>query len=100
MRLELGPSRTLFIHLTLVPYLQSSQEIKTKPSQHSVRELRSIGIQPDVLLCRIGRKLSPAEKSKVALFTNVEQQAIISALDVTNIYSIPDYFTTSSWINS
>ena len=92
MRLELGPSRTLFIHLTLVPYLQSSQEIKTKPSQHSVRELRSIGIQPDVLLCRIGRELSPAEKHKVALFTNVEQQAIISALDVTNIYSIPRLF--------
>ncbi len=92
MRLELGTSRTLFIHLTLVPYLQSSREIKTKPSQHSVRELRSIGIQPDVLLCRIGRELSPAEKRKVALFTNVEQQAIISALDVANIYSIPRLF--------
>ena len=92
LRLELGAERTLFIHLTLVPHLPSSGEIKTKPSQHSVKELLSIGIQPDVLLCRIARELRSKERDKLALFTNIERQAIISARDVENIYSIPRMF--------
>lgn len=92
LRHELGAKRTLFIHLTLVPHLQSSNENKTKPSQHSVKELLSIGIQPDVLLCRIAHELHDQEKDKLALFTNIERQAIISAKDVDNIYSIPRMF--------
>ena len=89
MAVELGRERTLFMHLTLVPYIAASGEIKTKPTQHSVKELRSIGIQPDVLLCRADRPLPPAERSKVALFTNVEERAVISAVDVDSIYKIP-----------
>jgi CTP synthase len=89
MAVELGRERTLFMHLTLVPYIAASGEIKTKPTQHSVKELRSIGIQPDVLLCRADRPLPPAERRKVALFTNVEERAVISAVDVDSIYKIP-----------
>jgi CTP synthase len=89
MGVELGRERTLYMHLTLVPYIAASGEIKTKPTQHSVKELRSIGIQPDVLLCRADRPLPPAERSKVALFTNVEERAVISAVDVDSIYKIP-----------
>lgn len=89
MRIELGGERTLFVHLTLIPYVATAGEIKTKPSQHSVKELRSIGIQPDILLCRIARSLSTPERRKLALFTNVEESAIISAVDVDNIYRIP-----------
>jgi len=89
MGVELGRERTLFMHLTLVPYIAASGEIKTKPTQHSVKELRSIGIQPDVLLCRADRPLPPAERRKVALFTNVEERAVISAVDVDSIYKIP-----------
>ena len=89
MGVELGRSQTLFMHLTLVPYIAVSGEIKTKPTQHSVKELRSIGIQPDVLLCRADRPLPPAERRKVALFTNVEERAVISAVDVDSIYRIP-----------
>ena len=89
MGVELGRDRTLFMHLTLVPYIAASGEIKTKPTQHSVKELRSIGIQPDVLLCRADRPLPAAERSKVALFTNVEERAVISAVDVDSIYKIP-----------
>ncbi len=92
MRIEFGSTRTLFIHLTLVPYVQAAGELKTKPSQHSVKELRSIGIQPDVLLCRSAWPLSEAERSKMALFTNVHDTAIISAVDVNNIYRIPLLF--------
>jgi CTP synthase len=89
MGVELGHERALFMHLTLVPYIAASGEIKTKPTQHSVKELRSIGIQPDILLCRADRSLPPAERRKVALFTNVEERAVISAVDVDSIYKIP-----------
>jgi CTP synthase len=89
MGVELGRSQALFMHLTLVPYIAVSGEIKTKPTQHSVKELRSIGIQPDILLCRADRPLPPAERRKVALFTNVEERAVISAVDVDSIYKIP-----------
>ena len=82
-------ANTLFMHLTLVPYLRSANEIKTKPTQHSVKELRSIGIQPDVLLCRCERHLSDHEQAKIALFTNVPEEAVISLVDVDNIYRIP-----------
>jgi CTP synthase len=92
MRIELGPQRTLFIHLTLVPYIKAVGEIKTKPSQHSVKELRSIGIQPDVLICRIDHPLPENERKKLALFTNVTESAIISAVDVDNIYKVPRLF--------
>ncbi len=89
MRIELGPENTLFMHLTLVPYIAAVGEIKTKPTQHSVKELRSIGIQPDCLLCRTDKPLPAAERKKMALFTNVTESAIISAIDVDNIYKIP-----------
>jgi len=89
MGVELGHERALFMHLTLVPYIAVSGEIKTKPTQHSVKELRSIGIQPDILLCRADRPLPPSERRKVALFTNVEERAVISAVDVDSIYRIP-----------
>jgi len=89
MGVELGHDRAVFMHLTLVPYLSVSGEIKTKPTQHSVKELRSIGIQPDVLLCRADRYLPESERRKIALFTNVEARAVISAVDVDSIYKIP-----------
>lgn len=89
MRIELGPEHSLFMHLTLVPYIAAVGEIKTKPTQHSVKELRSIGIQPDILLCRIDRPLPDNERKKIALFTNVAESAIITAIDVDNIYKIP-----------
>jgi len=87
--LELGRERSLFIHLTLVPFIRSSGELKTKPTQHSVKELRSIGIQPDVLLCRSDREVPPEERRKIALFTNVEPKAVISVPDADTIYRIP-----------
>ena len=89
MRIELGSEQCLFIHLTLVPYISTVGEIKTKPTQHSVKELRSIGIQPDILMCRTDRPLPDNERKKVALFTNVPESAIISVIDVDNIYKIP-----------
>ena len=89
MGVELGRENALFIHLTLVPYIAAAGEIKTKPTQHSVKELRSIGIQPDVLLCRSLQPLPEGERRKIALFTNVEEKAVISAVDVDNIYKIP-----------
>jgi len=89
MRVEFGPKAAMFIHLTLVPYIQTAGEIKTKPTQHSVKELRSIGIQPDVLLCRAERDLPDDERRKIALFTNVPEAAVISAVDADNIYRIP-----------
>jgi len=89
MRIELGSSRTLFIHLTLVPHIAVVGEIKTKPTQHSVKELRSIGVQPDILLCRADRPLPENERKKIALFTNVEERAVISASDMDSIYKIP-----------
>lgn len=84
--------QALFMHLTLVPYLKAANEIKTKPTQHSVKELRSIGIQPDVLLCRCERMLSDEERKKIALFTNVSMEAVISAVDVDSIYKIPLFY--------
>ncbi len=92
MRLNLGRANTLFIHLTLVPYIKTSGELKTKPTQHSVRELRAIGIQPDIILCRTDRFLSEAIKAKISLFTNVPLEAVITAKDVDNIYEIPLIF--------
>ena len=89
MRVELGPQRTLFMHLTLVPYIATSGEHKTKPTQHSVKELRSIGIQPDILICRSENPLPQPEKIKIALFTNVEKEGVISLEDVPSIYRIP-----------
>lgn len=88
-RMELGSHRTLFIHLTLVPYIATAGEIKTKPTQHSVKELRSIGIQPDVLICRCQQALSDSDRRKIALFTNVEERAVISSQDMNSIYQIP-----------
>ena len=89
MGVELGRKNALFMHLTLVPYIATSGEIKTKPTQHSVKELRSIGIQPDVLLCRADRPLPAGERKKIALFTNVAEKAVISAVDADTIYRIP-----------
>jgi CTP synthase len=89
MGIELGRDRAVFIHLTLVPFIAVTGEIKTKPTQHSVKELRSIGIQPDILLCRVDRLLPENERRKIALFTNVEEKAVITAVDVDNIYKIP-----------
>ncbi|NNE38382.1 MAG: CTP synthase, partial [Gammaproteobacteria bacterium] len=92
MRIEMGAERTLFIHLTLVPFISAVGEIKTKPTQHSVKELRSIGVQPDVLLCRMEQPLPDNERKKLALFTNVQESAIISAVNVDNIYKVPRLF--------
>ena len=89
MGTELGRDRALFLHLTLVPYIPSAGEIKTKPTQHSVKELRTIGIQPDILLCRMDRPLPEAERRKISLFTNVPERSVVSAVDVDSIYKIP-----------
>jgi len=89
MGVELGRDNCVFMHLTLVPVLGTTGEIKTKPTQHSVKELRSIGIQPDVLLCRSTRPLPEEQRRKIALFTNVEERAVISAIDCDDIYKIP-----------
>ena len=89
MRIEKGFENTLFMHLTLVPYIAVAGEIKTKPTQHSVKELRSIGIQPDILLCRVNEALPDDARSKIALFTNVAVDAVISGVDVDNIYQVP-----------
>ncbi|NNC97847.1 MAG: CTP synthase [Gammaproteobacteria bacterium] len=86
---ELGRKNCLFLHLTLVPFIKTAGEIKTKPTQHSVKELRSIGIQPDILLCRSEKPLPAAHRSKIALFTNVREEAVISANDADDIYGIP-----------
>src|SRR5438094_162902 len=89
MGLELGRNNVCYIHLTLVPYIASAGEIKTKPTQHSVKELREIGIQADALLCRTIQPLPEDERRKIALFTNVQKEAVISAWDVDSIYKIP-----------
>lgn len=89
MRMELGVQRSLFIHLTLVPYIATTGETKTKPTQHSVKELRSIGIQPDILICRSEQPLSNSDRAKIALFTNVEKEGVISLPDAKSIYQIP-----------
>ncbi|MDF1758710.1 MAG: CTP synthase [Legionellaceae bacterium] len=89
MRMEMGMEQTMFVHLTLVPYIATSGETKTKPTQHSVKELRSIGIQPDILVCRSEEPLSSTDRSKIALFTNVAKEGVISLQDAKSIYQIP-----------
>jgi CTP synthase len=89
MRQELGREHTLFVHVTLVPFIAAAQELKTKPTQHSVKELLSVGIQPDILLCRTDRFLSKDIKGKIALFCNVEEEAVITAKDVASVYEVP-----------
>ena len=89
MRIEKGHNNVMYMHLTLVPYIAVAGEIKTKPTQHSVKELRSIGIQPDILLCRVNESLPENARRKIALFTNVPSEAVISGVDVDNIYQVP-----------
>ncbi|HET7842070.1 MAG TPA: CTP synthase, partial [Terriglobia bacterium] len=89
MRQELGRDNVVFVHLTLVPFIGTSGELKTKPTQQSVKELREIGIQPDILLCRTDRYLAPDLKAKIALFCSVAEEAVITAKDVENIYEVP-----------
>ncbi len=89
VRTERGADKVLFMHLTLVPWIAAAGELKTKPTQHSVKELRSIGIQPDILLCRSEQPLPESERRKIALFTNVPENAVINAIDLDNIYKIP-----------
>ncbi len=89
MGVELGRDRVLYLHLTLLPYIPTAGELKTKPTQHSVKELRSIGIQPDVLLCRAEQPIPLEERRKIALFTNVQQRAVIECIDTDTIYKIP-----------
>ena len=89
LKVELGPTRALLMHLTLVPYIATAGEIKTKPTQHSVKELRSIGLQPDILLCRCAVEIEESARKKISLFTNVEERAVIPLLDVDSIYRIP-----------
>jgi CTP synthase len=92
MRLELGPENTVFVHVTLVPFIPTAGELKTKPTQHSVKEMLSIGVQPDILLCRSDRWLSPELKRKIALFCNMAEARVISAQDVETIYQVPAEF--------
>src|ERR1700746_837425 len=92
MRQELGRENTLFVHVTLVPWIGVAQELKTKPTQHSVKELLSVGIQPDILLCRTDRFLAKEMKQKIALFCNVADEAVITAKDVASIYEVPLVF--------
>jgi CTP synthase len=92
-RQEVGRGNAINVHLTLVPYIKASEELKTKPTQHSVKELREIGIQPDILLCRSERPIPEEMKNKIALFCNVEENAVISALDVEFIYQVPLAFS-------
>ena len=89
LAVQVGRERTLFMHLTLVPYIPTAGEVKTKPTQHSVKELLSIGIQPDVLVCRSDRTIPPNERAKIALFCNVPEKAVVSLKDVNSIYQIP-----------
>ena len=89
MGIELGHDRVVYVHLTLVPFISTSSEIKTKPTQHSVKELRSIGIQPDILVCRSENPLPMEQRRKIALFTNVQEKAVISAYDADDLYKIP-----------
>src|SRR5205814_9515794 len=91
-RQEVGRGNAINVHLTLVPYIKASEEVKTKPTQHSVKELREIGIQPDILLCRSEAPLSSDVKEKIALFCNVPTEAVIAATDVASIYEVPGVF--------
>ncbi len=92
LKSDLGRENSLYIHLTLVPYIKTAEELKTKPTQHSVMKLREIGIQPDILICRTDQFLSPEIKGKIALFCNVEKDAVITAVDVESIYEVPLFF--------
>ncbi len=92
IRGDVGRENTLYIHLTLVPYIETAGELKTKPTQHSVKELREIGIQPDILLCRTDRFLPPEVKAKIGLFCNVEKEAVITAKNVETVYEVPIVF--------
>jgi len=94
---EQGKRNSMFVHLTLVPYLQAAGELKTKPTQHSVKELRSIGIQPDVLLCRSEHEVPENERKKIALFTNVAEKAVINMVDLDNIYKIPEVLSNEGF---
>ena len=89
MRYDVGKENCLYVHLTLVPYIKTSGELKTKPTQHSVKELRAIGIQPDILLCRTDRLIPPESKKKIAIHCNLETDAVINAIDVDTIYEVP-----------
>ena len=91
-RLDVGKENAIYIHLTLVPYIKTAGELKTKPTQHSVKELRAIGIQPDIILCRTDRFLPPSIKKKISLFCNVDEDAVITAKDVDCIYEVPLVF--------
>lgn len=90
---ELGRERVMYIHLTLVPYIAAAKELKTKPTQHSVKELRMIGIQPDILLCRADREIPLAERRKIALFCNIREESVIAGLDVSTIYEVPHRYS-------
>jgi len=92
LRMESGALHTMFVHLTLVPHIAVANELKTKPTQHSVKELRSIGIQPDILICRSEQEIPLSSRRKIALFTNVDERAVVSAPDVGNIYQIPQLY--------
>ncbi len=92
LRHELGRENTLFVHVTLVPWIAAAQELKTKPTQHSVKELRAIGIQPDMLLCRSERPIPQDMKEKIALFCDVDVAAVITASDVESVYEVPLVF--------
>src|SRR3978361_1587854 len=89
MRQELGRENTVFVHVTLVPWIAAAQELKTKPTQHSVKELRALGIQPDILLCRAERFLPKEMKEKIALFCDVDEEAVVTARDVRSVYEVP-----------
>jgi len=95
LRNDLGRDMTCFVHLTLVPYIAAAGELKTKPTQHSVRDLTSLGIQPDVLVCRCERELPENERAKIALFCNVPKSAVIPALDATSIYAVPIQYSAA-----
>ena len=90
---ELPRNHAIYIHLTLMPYIPSAGELKTKPTQHSVKELLSIGIQPDILLCRTDRPIPKEERRKLSLFCNVRESAVIEARDVDNIYAVPEAYS-------
>ncbi len=90
---DLPRNHAIYIHLTLMPFIPSAGELKTKPTQHSVKELRSIGIQPDILLCRTDRPIPESERRKLALFCNVRESAVIEARDVDNIYAVPEAYS-------
>jgi CTP synthase len=96
---EEGLGNAIFVHVTLIPYIAAAGELKTKPTQHSVRELREIGIAPDILLCRSDRPVSLDLRRKIALFCNVQENAVISALDVPTIYEVPLAFQSRAWMN-